>query len=186
MPTTAHHALPCVRAAWPSVGLRSLHASAALWGGRNDSKKSLNPKLGYWIANQSKKAKKRHERQQESALAKAPKATPANPVLLNRALAVMKTDRTEAHRQYQLVIDGFKALREAPLTPRQRECPPPCRDLQSLALSHLCVRVPACAPPRPATCGHGSAVDSACGRHRGHGHPQLQLPPARVRLPEAV
>lgn len=106
-------------AVWQGEAVRGIHASAAVLGGRNDTKKALMPKAGYWIANQSKKAKKRHARAVEAALAKAPKSKKGNPVLIERALAVAKTDRTEAVRQYRLVIDGFRSLREAPLTPRQ-------------------------------------------------------------------
>ncbi len=86
---------------------RGFHTSSVLAGARNDSKKTLSPKVGYWIANQSKKAKK-------------PTVGTPNLASIHRALAVMKTDRQEAHRRNQFVIDGLRMQMPPPASPRER------------------------------------------------------------------
>ena len=99
---------------------RGFHTSSVLAGARNDSKKTLTPKVGYWIANQSKKAKKRFKRKQEAQLAKKPTVGTQNLASIHRALAVMKTDRQEAHRRNQFVIDGLRMQMPPPASPRER------------------------------------------------------------------
>ena len=99
---------------------RGFHTSSVLAGARNDSKKTLSPKVGYWIANQSKKAKKRFKRKQEAQLAKKPTVGTPNLASIHRALAVMKTDRQEAHRRNHFVIDGLRMQMPPPASPRER------------------------------------------------------------------
>jgi hypothetical protein len=98
---------------------RGYHSSTPVEKGRNDSKKALVPKPGYWITGQSKKAKKRFKRQQEALAAKAPKAVPGNPASLQRALDIMRSDRAQSQREYQFVMDNLRMQREPTPSPRK-------------------------------------------------------------------